>query len=204
MEFISTKTAIDVIMGQGLPVGKIVELFGEEASGKSSFVYRMAAGVQSQGFKVLLIDTENSFSLEYAKNVGLDPDNMIYSTESSVEGITSLIDTGHFDVCFIDSFCGIYPREDRDVRHIKNSASSNECSIVFTNQLRRNIQENRNTSYGNLKNLASIRLSLRKLRNRRKLGLIVGRNIEVHCVKNLILAPDKKVVIPIELGVGIG
>jgi recombination protein RecA len=182
---------ISYILGGGIPKGRIIELYGPESSGKTTLATYLGKQVQGQGGRVAVIDAENSYDLEYARNVvGLNTDDIIFSQpdsgEQALEIAETLAATGEVDYIIIDSVAALTPLAELEAemgdqqmglqarlmskacRKMRNILNTKDCTIVFINQIRMKI----GVMYGNpettpggkaLKFFTSIRLEVRKV-----------------------------------------
>jgi len=182
---------ISYILGGGIPKGRIIELYGPESSGKTTLATYLGKQVQDQGGKVAVIDAENSYDLEYARNVvGLNTDDIVFSQpdsgEQALEIAETLAATGEIDYIIIDSVAALTPLAELEAemgdqqmgiqarlmskacRKMRNILSTKNCTIVFINQIRMKIGVmfgNPETTPGGkaLKFFTSIRLEVRKV-----------------------------------------
>jgi len=154
--------SLDYILGGGFPKGRVIEIYGKAASGKTTFAYTMIAQAQKQGGKALYIDVECSFDPIYAEKVGVDLKQLLVSQPDSAEQALDLVNdfakTGEVSVIALDSVAALVPKADtekeiegshgiagrarilsRSLPMIANSASKNGCTILFINQIRTNV-----------------------------------------------------------------
>ncbi len=221
IERISTGSfALDGVMGGGLPKGRILEVYGEPSSGKTVLSLFMIKEVQKSGGKAAFIDCENSFSVQFAKNIGVDTDKLIFSQLICAEDVLNIVDdlikTNELDLIIVDSVASMCPRKELDgeigeaqvaltarimsqaLRMITGSASKTKTSIIFINQTREKIgmyYGNPNTTSGGkaLKFYASIRLEVKKGKNiEGKDGEIIGNIVKIEATKNKTALPFKK------------
>lgn len=214
----------------GWPKGRIIEVYGPESSGKTTIALHAIAEIQKLGGIAAFIDAEHSIDPNYAKNVGVDIDNLILSQpdsgEQALEIVDSLAKTGAIDLIVVDSVAALVPEvelqgEMRDqvvgaqarlmskaLRKITGSLAKNKTTIIFINQIREKIGVifgNPETTSGGraLKFYSSIRLEVRKQQNLTSNGDILGNQVKCKVVKNKLAAPYKNAQIEIIFSQGI-
>jgi len=212
--------SLDYIMGGGLPKGRILEIYGEPSSGKTILSLFMIKEVQQRGGKAAFIDCENSFSVDFASDIGVDTDRLILSQAVIAEDVLNIVDdlikTNELDLIVLDSVASMVPRKEFEgevgdmqvaltsrimsqaLRKITGSAAHSKTSVIFINQIRSKI----GMYYGNpmttpggmaLKFYASIRMQVAKGKNiEDKSGEIVGNIIKVEAKKNKTAMPFRK------------
>ena len=219
--FSSGSLGLDMALGcGGVPKGRIIEVYGPESSGKTTVALHMVAEVQKRGGIAGFIDAEHAFDPVYARNIGVDIDNLYISQpdngEQALDIAERLILSGAMDIIIIDSVAALVPKSEIDgemgdahvglqarlmsqaLRKLTAILSRSNCTIVFINQLREKVATN--FSGGNnevttggkaLKFYASVRLDIRK-QNILKQGTdIVGNHVKVRVVKNKVAPPFK-------------
>ncbi|WP_045434344.1 recombinase RecA [Metamycoplasma canadense] len=229
--FSSGSLSIDNILGiGGWPKGRVIEIFGPESSGKTTLALHAIAEIQKQGGIAAFIDAEHSIDPIYAKNLGVDINNLILSQPSSGEEALEIVDrlakTGSIDLIVIDSVAALVPEvelngEMRDqtigaqarlmskaLRKITGTLSKNKTTVIFLNQIREKIGVlfgNPETTTGGkaLKFYSSIRLEVRKSQNITNNGDITGNQIKCKVVKNKLAPPYKSTQIEIVFSKGI-
>jgi len=212
---------LDIALGiGGLPRGRIVEIFGPEASGKTTVCLHLIAEAQKMGGTAAFIDVEHALDIERAKVIGVDLDNLLVSQpdfgEQALEIAETLIRSNAVDVIVIDSVAALVPKAEIEgemgdsmmgvqarlmsqaLRKITGAISKSKCVVVFTNQIRQKIGimfGNPETTPGGLalKFFASVRLDVRKIANIKvSSGEVVGSQHRVRVVKNKVAPPFKE------------
>jgi len=211
--------ALDIALGVGgIPRGRVVEIYGPESSGKTTIVQHIIAECQRQGGVAALIDAEHALDPAYARNTGVNIDDLFISQpdtgEQALEIAEALVRSGALDVVAIDSVAALVPRAELEgdmgdahvglqarlmsqaLRKLTGAISRSKTSVVFTNQLREKVGVmfgNPETTPGGraLKFYASVRLDVRRIESI-KIGTdIVGNRTKVRVVKNKVAPPFK-------------
>lgn len=210
--------SLDIALGGGIPLGRIIEIYGPESSGKTTLSLHVLAEIQKKGGTAAFVDAEHALDPEYASKIGVDLDDLLVSQpdtgEQALEITETLVRSGAVDIVVVDSVAALVPRAEIEgdmgdshmglqarlmsqaLRKLTGVINKSKCTVIFINQLRMKIGvmfgNPETTSGGNaLKYYASVRLDIRRTETIKDGDQATGNHVKVKVVKNKVAAPFK-------------
>ncbi len=216
--FSTGSVSLDLALGGGFPIGRIIEIYGPESSGKTTLALHAVAEIQRAGGQAAFIDAEHALDPEYAKRIGVDTEKLLISQpdtgEQALEITETLVRSNAVDLVVIDSVAALTPRAEIEgemgdahmglqarlmsqaLRKLTSVISRSKCTVIFINQIRMKIGvmfgNPETTTGGNaLKFYSSVRLDIRRAGQIKDGDDIIGNQVRVKVVKNKVAPPFK-------------